>query len=472
MLRQNMTEFITTRPSESDPPASAVEALLERFPDLDRSCAAEVVAWCVEDGAFPEGSTLFSSAIEEAYSTFASSGVGSVPVPVRSGVTVSVPSLLSEPPMDVRDSELCELAPTLDAPPSVQMLSSELPMDVRDSELWDLAPRIESTPSRPVLVSELPMDVRDSELYELAASEPSELPIEVTVSEPPAEPDPVIDVTISDAPTMLDGPEASTASDPPASGDGTDDTPWFVSPMSDAPRAGATIPPPSMESMAVAESVSAVSEGSLLAAPPLDDVDRLARVTVSVDSFPSVEGEPGGGMRLALRPARRGRAGVALGVLVVTNSALAAGVLGVRAESHHDRVPVASLSAEVSDLHRESAATRAKLDETRATLDEHAGSIAKTLAVVAATDERQKASDERQKATEREVKEHEAREQREVSALSSRVTRVERRTEAQYSLLEALAIIDEAKKMPSATEVARGPGPMGETAKASLPTSH
>ena len=305
------------------------------------------------------------------------------------------------------------------------------------------------------------MDVRDSELHELAAHEASELPIEVTVSEAPDDCEPVIEVTVSDAPAMLDGPEAPTVSDAPASGDAADETPWFVSPVSQ-PRAGATIPPPSMASMAAAEAVSAVSEGALLAAPALDDVDLLARVTHSVDSFPSVEAESGVAMRAAPRPARRGRAGVALGVLVVTNSALAAGVLGVRAESHHDRVPVAALSAEVSDLHRESAATRAKLDETRATLDEHAGSIAKTMAAVAA-------SDERQKTTEREVKEHEAREQREISALSSRITRVERRTETQYSLLEALAIIDGVKKTSSPSEVPKGP--TGEPAHAPVPTS-
>lgn len=447
MLRQNMTQSITTRPSESEPPASAVGALLERFPDLDRACAAEVVAWCAEDGAFPEGSTLFSS------DDFVSNTMGTVPVPASAGVTV-VPSALSEPPMDVRDSELSDLAPRFDAP-SVPLLASVLPMDVRDSELWDLAPRIDSLRTRSVLSSELPMDVRDSELHELAAREPSELPIEVSVSEAPDDCEPVIEVPVS-------GPEAPTVSEPKASGDVADETPWFVSPVSHSPRVSATIPPPSMASMAAAEAVSAVSEGALLAAPALDDVDPLATVTVSVDSFPSVEAESGVAMRAAPRPARRGRAGVALGVLVVTNSALAAGVLGVRAESHHDRVPVAALSAEVSDLHRESAATRAKLDETRATLDEHAGSIAKTMAAVSA-------SDERQKTTEREVKEHEAREQRDISAVSSRITRVERRTETQYSLLEALAIIDGVKKTSSPSEVPKGP--TGEPAHAAVPTS-
>ena len=355
-----MTQSITTRPPESDPNASAVEALLARFPDLDRSHATEVVAWCADDGAFPEGSTLFSSDHEEAYSRGASSDL-TVPVPALLGVTVTVPPFPSDPPMDVRDSELWGLAPRV-VPPSLAVRASEPPMDVRDSELWDLAPRVVSPPSLAVRSSEPPMDVRDSQLRDLAARELSELPIDVTVSDAPEENElaidvtmsvapqenePVIDVTVSDAPAPHDGLlETSGVGDARSDDEGAA-SPWFVAPAPYEPRVAATIPPPSMESMAAEEAVAAVSEGTLLAASVHGDSDPLARITVSVDSFPSVEGEPGAPIRVALRPVRRGRAGVALGVLVVTNSALAAGVLGVRAESHRDRVPVAALSAEV-----------------------------------------------------------------------------------------------------------------------------
>ena len=319
-------------------------------------------------------------------------------------------------------------------------------MDVRDSQLRDLAARE---------LSELPIDVTVSD-----APEENELAIDVTMSVAPQENEPVIDVTVSDAPAPHDGLlETSGVGDARSDDEGAA-SPWFVAPAPYEPRVAATIPPPSMESMAAEEAVAAVSEGTLLAASVHGDSDPLARMTVSVDSFPSVGGEPGGPIRAALRPVRRGRAGVALGVLVVTNSALAAGVLGVRAESHRDRVPVAALSAEVSDLHRESAATRAKLDETRTTLDEHAGSIAKTMAAVAATDERLNTN-------EREAKEHEAREQREISTLSSRMTRTEHRAEVQYSLLEALALIDGVKK-PSPVTPSAPKGPIGEPASAAV----
>lgn len=140
-------------------------------------------------------------------------------------------------------------------------------------------------------------------------------------------------------------------------------------------------------------------------------------------------------------PPRRGRSStrfIVLGLFVL-NALVAASVAYLHREQRRAHAPIAAVSAEVSGLQTEQAATRAQLDETRAKLEATRESLDEQAKVVAATAQRQKDAD-------REAVEREARETRELSALSGRVSGVEK---SAYKLKEAVLLIDLVQGRPS-----------------------
>jgi len=155
------------------------------------------------------------------------------------------------------------------------------------------------------------------------------------------------------------------------------------------------------------------------------------------------EAVPGKKMQTAMKTLRTR---VLLSALVAVNTAVVGGALGLYREQQRAKVPVAALSADVKTLQGNDADTRAKLEETRTKIDETRAKLDETRAKLDQT--RAKMDDharaitataQRQKDLERESHDQQARTARQITALTSRIGRVEKDT---YKLDDALKLID------------------------------
>jgi peptidoglycan hydrolase CwlO-like protein len=137
----------------------------------------------------------------------------------------------------------------------------------------------------------------------------------------------------------------------------------------------------------------------------------------------------------------------------VLNAALVAGAVRLHLEVRHATVPIAAISVDVKDLKADQAGVHAKLEESRAQLDdarfrldEQRIRLDEQAAALATTAQQQKDA-------ERDAREHEAREARDLAALTARMNRSDRRA---YKLDEAIQLIDLVQGGPAATPPSGG----------------
>lgn len=254
---------------------------------------------------------------------------------------------------------------------------------------------------------------------------------------------PVADAPVADAPA----PEAERAELSPEPGSPvftTDDAAPLVdtSPDDAAPvfdiSAEATLVTSTSMPAASPEAAIAVSQEAPVLPPPLPSLVETQEPPVAK---PSAAAAPPG-------RARAPRWVVA--AIVVSNAALAGGLLGLRREEHQARAPVAAMSVEVQALASQQSETRAKLEDTRHRLDQQADALAKTMETVAANEEQRKQG-------ERAAAEQSARHAKDMAALAARVNRVERTVEDDlYTVEEAIRIIQTVR--PAAAALAPSGG--------------
>ncbi len=163
-----------------------------------------------------------------------------------------------------------------------------------------------------------------------------------------------------------------------------------------------------------------------------------------------------------------------LGLVLLLNAGLLAGMLLLRRESRRAVASVPAISVDVKDLRDGHADTRGKLDETRkeleetrARLEETRGAVSRHESVLTTTVETVNATVQRQKVADREAREREARETRELAILAARVTVVEKRADEAFtmSLKNAMQVVDAVQGRPAAPEMPKKDAPSGHREK-------
>jgi hypothetical protein len=172
---------------------------------------------------------------------------------------------------------------------------------------------------------------------------------------------------------------------------------------------------------------------------------------------PAPAHEPATAHTPAPAPAPAGRSrlrGALIAAVVAVNSALIAGGVGLYLEQQRVRVPIATISADVVVLKSGQAEARTKLDATVVKLDETRERLDETRAKLADQARAIADGEQRQKDAERESRERDAKEARAISALASRVYRVEQTT---YRLDDAIKLIDLVQGRPTSGELETAP---------------
>jgi peptidoglycan hydrolase CwlO-like protein len=123
----------------------------------------------------------------------------------------------------------------------------------------------------------------------------------------------------------------------------------------------------------------------------------------------------------------------------VLNAALVAGAVRLHLEVRHATVPIAAISVDVKELKADQAGVHAKLEESRAQLDDARYRLDEQRIRIDEQATALAATAQQQKDAEHEAREHEAREARDLAALTARMNRSDRRA---YKLDEAIQLID------------------------------
>lgn len=193
---------------------------------------------------------------------------------------------------------------------------------------------------------------------------------------------------------------------------------------------------------------TAVSE-SALSTKPFSMAPRPSLPAASIDAVAESRHE-------RAPKAKRRVAPMVIAVLAVCNVATIVGMGFLTMDGRRARAPVAALSAEVSGLRVERSGFRTridsvndKLEDTRASIDDARVRLDRQERALTSTIETVEANAQRQKAFEREARARDAREERELNSLKSRMSGVERRVDHLYSLKEALQVIDRVHGEPA-----------------------
>lgn len=383
-----------------DPSAVTADALLAQYPRLGLFAAEDIVAWRDANGVFPDASTLIGFGVDaDLAATLGAAATDGVEMPAAAPAVKPSGDVwfFDEPDPPPSPPSTPEPAPEPERKAYTQPEPAPEPQREPEPDEDDPARFVESLP-----------ESSPDPLARFRIKRPASAP-------PPARPP-------SPLPPPLPASVASPVASPPAS-------PPASSPVASSPGSSPAL-----------TAAHAISEPSL---PAIEAAPRARAERMSLPPERSTKRAPERRTRLL---------SIVIGVLIVSNvlSFVAMGLL-VK-DARHAREPVAALSAEMKGMRVERSGMRTRLDgaqskleETRAMMDDARARLDKHEEVLERTVEAVEATAQRQRVMERETKARDARADRELYALKSRVNGVEKRVERVYSLTEALQVIDRAQ---------------------------